>query len=81
MDGAPGRRVWYRSRPARLTYERAYLARLAYVMWNPAKHGLAADPEAYPWCSMSWFKRQGHLPFVQTVLSFDTSCVNVEDEF
>ena len=81
LDSRPGRMVWYRAWQTRISYERSRMARMAYVMRNPAKHGLVADPEEYPWCSMAWFKRNGDRPFVESVLSFDTSRVNVRDDF
>jgi putative transposase len=51
MDDALGRMVWYRCWDTRITFERSYLARLAYVHNNPVKHGLVVRAEDYPWCS------------------------------
>jgi len=81
LDGVPGRSVWYRSWDTRITHERSYLARLAYVHSNPVKHGLVDDPRAYPWCSAEWFWTQAHGPFRDSVLSFQTDRVNVFDPF
>jgi putative transposase len=81
IDSKPGRVVWYRTWQTRLTYEKAHLARLAYVMSNPTKHRLVSDPKQYPWCSMNWFTQLGDRPFVESVLSFDTSRVRVPDDF
>ena len=81
FDEARGRQVWYRAWDTRLTYEKSYLARLAYVHTNPIKHGLVADATRYPWCSANWFATTGHRPFVETVLSFKTDKVVVPDDF
>src|SRR5262249_11471358 len=35
LDGAKGRQVWFNYRETRLTYQKAYLARLNYVHQNP----------------------------------------------
>lgn len=75
------RMVWYRYWDTQITYERSYLARLNYVHNNPVKHGVAKCAEEYPYCSMGWFKTQGDRPFVESVLSFDTSQVKVYDDF
>ena len=76
LNAAPGRKVWHRYWETRLTYERSYLARLAYVHANPRRHGLVDDPRRYRWCSASWFEERGDAPFVRTVGGFDTSRVS-----
>lgn len=81
LDNAEGRVVWYRSWDTRLSYEKSYLARLAYVHHNPVKHGVAPEARMYPWCSAEWFATKGHPAFVETVLSFKTDLVNVYDDF
>jgi len=81
LDGTVGRQVWYRSWDTRLSYEKSYLARLAYVHNNPVKHGLVAEARMYEWCSADWFHVHGHMPFVNTVMSFKTDKVNVYDDF
>jgi len=43
LDAAPGRHVWHNFRETKLTYEKSYLARLAYV------HGNACITASYPW--------------------------------
>ncbi len=44
----PGRRVWYSSWDTLLTFERSYLARLAYVHKNAVRHGMVvSDLEIY----------------------------------
>lgn len=43
MDDRAGRRVWYRCWDTMLTYQRSYLARLAYVHGNAVKHGLVKN--------------------------------------
>lgn len=80
-QGELGRQIWYRYWDTKVTYEKSYLARLAYVHNNPVKHGLVKDARDYPWCSAKWFTDRGHRPFVQTVMSFKTDRVNVYDDF
>ena len=80
-DGTPGRQIWFNFRDTQLTYEKSWLARLAYVMGNPVKHGLVLRPEQYPWCSAAWFSRNATRAFVRTVNSFKTDRVAVEDPF
>jgi putative transposase len=81
LDGAAGRAVWYRCWDTRLTYEKSYLARLAYVHTNPVKHGLVADAREYRWCSAAWFAEKSERAFYETVMSFKTDRVNVYDDF
>lgn len=81
MDNSVGRSVWYRSWDTRLTFERSYLARLAYVHTNPVKHGVVTDAETYRWCSAGWFRAEAERPFYETVMSFKTDLINVYDPF
>jgi putative transposase len=81
QDATSGRKVWFQYRDTCLTYERSYLARLHYVHRNPEQHGMAKDAENYPWCSMAWFARNAPRSYVNTVLSFKTDKLKVEDDF
>ncbi|MCE9557563.1 MAG: hypothetical protein K8R88_01290 [Armatimonadetes bacterium] len=81
LDGTPGRQVWYQCWDTHLTFEKSVMARLAYVHNNAVKHGLAAKPEDYPFCSAAWLLEHGDAPFVKSVLSFSTDRVNVVDDF
>ncbi len=81
LDECVGRSVWYRSWDSCITFEKSYLARLAYVHNNPVKHGLVSDPEEYRWCSASWFASRSERRFYETVTSFKTESVNVFDDF
>lgn len=81
LDQATGRQVWYRSWDTQITFEKSYLARLAYVHTNPVKHGFVARAEDYPWCSANWFAQNSHKPFYETVMGFKTDSVNVIDDF
>jgi putative transposase len=81
MDGTAGRKVWYQYWDSHITFEKSYLARLNYVHYNPAHHGLVRKAEDYEWCSASWFECRADAAFRKTVLSFDTSRINVTDEF
>jgi putative transposase len=81
MDLTPRRRVWYRCWETRITYERSYLARLAYLHNNPIKHGLVQDARQYRWCSARWFEDRASRPFFESVMSAPTDRVNVIDDF
>jgi putative transposase len=78
-DGVPGRRVWFQYWETHLSFQRSYLARLNYVHHNPARHGLAADPTRYPWCSAAWFERSADSAFYRAVTGFPTDRLNVID--
>lgn len=80
-DAAPGRKVWYQYRDTCLTFQASYFARLNYVHNNPVKHQLCRCAQDYPWCSMGWFMREAQAPFRDTVLSFKTDTINVDDDF
>ncbi len=81
LDGVKGRKVWFSCWDTRLTYEKSYMARLAYVHNNPVKHGHVTSARDYPWCSAAWFEQQGERPFVESVLSFPTDKVRVVDDY
>ncbi|HEY0867135.1 MAG TPA: transposase [Fimbriimonas sp.] len=81
IDGQLGRTVWYRTWDTRISYEKSYLARLAYVHHNPVRHGLVEDATTYKWCSAAWLIERGDRPFVETLMSFKTDRVNVYDDF
>ena len=81
LDGTPGRMVWYRCFDTKLTFQKSYMARLAYVRRNAVHHKLVDEAEAYPWCSAAWFKLHASKPFFETILSFKTDRVNVYDDF
>ncbi len=81
LDSAPGRQVWYRFWDTHLTFEKSYLARLAYVHNNPVHHKLVARADQYEWCSAQWFKAKAELAFYETVMGFATDRVNVIDDF
>lgn len=63
----------------RLTYDRSYLARLAYVHSNPVHHGVVRAAEDYEWCSMRWLLNNADAAWHQTVLSFKVDRVNVRE--
>ena len=77
----PGRRVWYSSWDTLLTFERSYLARLAYVHKNAVHHGIVAKPEDYPYCSARWLLQNTNQAFSRTILEFPCAKANVPDDF
>ena len=79
QDNKPGRKVWYKFRESRITFEKSYLARLHYVHYNPAKHGVIPLAENYKWCSASWFKNNAPTAFVATVKDFRTNQLDMSD--
>jgi putative transposase len=80
-DETQGRKVWFNFWDTQLTFEKSWLARLAYVMENPVKHGLVLRPEQYRWCSAGWFSKNATRAFVKTVESFKTDRVAVNDPY
>ncbi|HZV36807.1 MAG TPA: hypothetical protein VFB72_19675 [Verrucomicrobiae bacterium] len=81
QDAAPGRKVWFQFRESRIMFEKSYLARLHYVHYNPALHGVAKLAENYKWCSASWFSRNASPAFLATVKSLKTDRLDVPDDF
>lgn len=57
-DNASGRRVWWNYWDTCNRSERDYYNRLRYVFWNPAKHGLAEDPEEYAFSNYKQYLMQ-----------------------
>ena len=80
LEHAPGRKVWYRCRDTKLTHEKSYLARLNYVHNNSRKH-LNIPPEDFPFCSMHWFKTNADRSFYETVMSFPSDDISIDDDF
>ena len=81
LDEAPGRRVWFSYRDTKLTFERSYYARLAYVHNNPVKHQLVKRARDYAWCSAGWFETRANPTLFKTVSSFPFDDVKIEDDF
>lgn len=79
FDGSPGRRVWHNFWEARLTFQKAYLARLNYVNQNPVKHRLVPVAIRYSWSWAGWFERTATEAFVKSVYRFKIDTVHVED--
>ncbi len=80
-DSTPGRKVWHNYAETKLTYEASYFARLKYVHQNPVKHGLVEAATEYPWCSASWFEKTATSATKETVASFKTDTLKIEDDF
>jgi putative transposase len=81
LDRKEGRKVWHNFRDTKLTFEKSYLARLNYVHQNAVHHKLVPVANQYPWCSAAWFERVVTPAMVQTIYSFKTDQVKVEDDF
>ena len=81
LDKASGRKVWHNFFETKLTFERSYLARLAYTHCNAVKHGLVPVAEQYPWCSASWFLRTGSSSQIKTLAAFGDVKLQVPDDF
>ena len=77
----PDRQVWFNFWETALTYEKSYLARLAYVHQNPVCHGLVPVSNQYRWCSAAWFERSATPAQVKTIYGFKIDRVKVLDEF
>ncbi len=81
LDKCLNRQVWYQFWETRITYHRSYLARLNYVHQNPVKHGIVNKASLYPWCSAHQFEACANKAFIKSVYSFDSSKVNIDDEY
>ena len=81
LDNTPGRHVWHNFWDTRLTYEKAYLARLHYTHANAVHHGLVHEPSQYPWCSAAWFERTATPAQVKTIYSIKTDTLHVRDDY
>jgi putative transposase len=81
IEGKPKRKVWHNFWETRLTFEKAYLARLNYVHQNPVRHGLAPVANQYPWCSAAWFERAGTPAQVRTIYGMKIDAVSVMDSY
>ena len=80
-DKTPNRKVWFQYYDTCITNETSYFARLHYVHTNPVKHRLFQNAENYQWCSMNWFKFNADTGFYQTVVSFKTDQISIQDDF
>jgi len=69
MDGTPGRKVWYNYWDSCIQTERAYHARMRYIMMNPVKHGLVENPEDYGFSSYPYFFENSEPEFRKAILS------------
>jgi putative transposase len=81
LQGQTGRKVWHNFRETLLTLEKSWLARLNYTHRNAVKHRLVDDAGDYPWCSAAWFQRTATGSWRQTVESFKTDRLEIEDDF
>ena len=81
LDQTPGRRIWFQHWDTRLTNRASLLARLRYVHFNPAKHGVCLNAANYPWCSASWFLENADQGFKHTVLAMPIDALKVPDDF
>lgn len=80
-DQTAGRQAWFQYWDTRLTFQKAYLARLSYVHKNAVHHGLVREPSLYPWCSAGWFQRRAPTAFYKTVMGMKVDRVRVADDF
>jgi putative transposase len=81
LDGAAGRKVWFQYWDSQIFFQKSYFARLRYVHENPVRHGIAARPANYAWCSASWFEREAMPGFRKTVLGFPYERLEIPDDF
>jgi len=57
-DNSSGRKVWWNYWDTCIRTEKDYYNRLKYIFWNPVKHGLVENPEAYPFSSYKGYVDQ-----------------------
>lgn len=81
FDGTSHRTVWHNFWDTKLTFEKSYLARLAYVHRNAVKHGLVPVANQCRWCSAAWFERTASRAQIRTIYSFKTDKLNVGDDY
>lgn len=81
VTSQPGRAVWFNFWDTRITFQKSYLARLAYVHQNAVRHGVARVANRYPWCSAAWFERTACSAQVSTIYGFKTDRVKIQDDF
>jgi putative transposase len=81
LDRAPGRKVWHNFWETRLTFEKSYLARLAYVHGNAVRHGLTPVANQYRWCSAGWFEQTADPAVVKTIYRFRTERLGIMDDY
>jgi putative transposase len=81
IDDTPGRRIWYNYWDTCLQTEASYYARLNYVILNPVKHGLAQNPEEYPFSSYKYFIENSEPDFQKMVLSQPIDDLEISDDF
>jgi putative transposase len=79
IDQMPGRRIWYNYWDTCITSETSYYARMLYVIMNPVKHGLARNPEDYPFSSYKYFLENSEPKFQKMVLSCVDDAQMVDD--
>jgi len=80
-DKMPGRKVWHQYYESRITFQTSYMARLNYVHFNPARHGVIANATDYPWCSAAWFEKRVRPSFYRTVKKMKTDLLTVYDAY
>ncbi|MGV3613970.1 MAG: transposase [Fimbriimonas sp.] len=81
LDGIRGRRVWFQAWDTAISFDRSYMARLAYVHHNPVRHGLVQVADMYPWCSAEWFAQRAERSWYETITSFPIDDVNIADDY
>ncbi len=81
QDAMRGRKVWFQFWETRLTFERSYFARLAYVHRNAVHHGLVREPSAYRWCSAGWFERHAERALYHTIMNFPCDSLSIADDY
>lgn len=62
-DGTKARKTWWNYWDTCLTSERKFYARLRYLFWNPAKHGLCVSPEEYAFSNYEEFLANWQVDF------------------
>ena len=81
LEGISKRKVWHNFWETRLTFEKAYLARLSYVHRNAVRHGLVAVANQYPWCSAGWFERVATPAQIRTIYGMKIDAVSAVDSY
>jgi putative transposase len=58
VDGAQGRKIWYRYADRAIRSEAHYYTTLNYIHFNPCRHNEVTSPYDWPWSSVHWYRAE-----------------------
>jgi REP-associated tyrosine transposase len=81
LDATPGRKVWHQYWDKQITFQKSYLARFKYTLYNPVKHGIVKNYRTYRWSSIAQFTQTASDSFQKRIEAIKTDKVQEYDEF